>query len=109
MSVRPDRKSLILTGNLAAGSAFPPPWSVEELNACFVVKNSAGQKLAYVYYEEEPGQAVDGEVAHEDELSGAFLFGRAISALVIFAPSKFCEWPTWLRFQRRGRTQGPQA
>jgi hypothetical protein len=73
---------------------FPPPWSVEELNACFVVKNCAGQKLAYVYYEEEPGQAVDGEVAHEDELSGAFLFGRAISALVIFAPSKFCEWPT---------------
>src|SRR5215469_14958280 len=29
---------------------FPPPWSVEELNdACFVVIDSAGQKLAYVY------------------------------------------------------------
>jgi hypothetical protein len=25
---------------------FPPPWSVEELQACFVVKDSAGQKLA---------------------------------------------------------------
>ncbi len=25
---------------------FPPPWSVEELEACFVVKNSAGQKAA---------------------------------------------------------------
>jgi len=24
---------------------FPPPWSVEELQACFVVKDSAGQKL----------------------------------------------------------------
>jgi hypothetical protein len=24
----------------------PPPWSVEELKACFVVKDSAGQKLA---------------------------------------------------------------
>jgi hypothetical protein len=25
---------------------FPPPWSVEELNdACFIVKDSAGQKL----------------------------------------------------------------
>jgi hypothetical protein len=30
---------------------FPPPWSVEELDACFVVIDSAGQKLAYVYFE----------------------------------------------------------
>jgi hypothetical protein len=28
---------------------FPPPWSVEELNDAFIVKDSAGQKLAYVY------------------------------------------------------------
>jgi hypothetical protein len=35
---------------------FPPPWSVDELEACFVVKDDAGQKLAYVYYEEEPGR-----------------------------------------------------
>jgi hypothetical protein len=25
---------------------FPPPWSVEELDACFIVTDSAGQKLA---------------------------------------------------------------
>jgi hypothetical protein len=35
---------------------FPPPWSVEELDACFVVKDSRGQKLAYGYFEEEPGR-----------------------------------------------------
>jgi hypothetical protein len=35
---------------------FPPPWSVDELEACFVVKDNAGQKLAYVYYEEEAGR-----------------------------------------------------
>jgi hypothetical protein len=29
---------------------FPPPWSVEELDACFVVIDSAEQKLAYVYF-----------------------------------------------------------
>ena len=34
---------------------FPPPWTVEELDACFVVIDSAEQKLAYVYFEEEPG------------------------------------------------------
>jgi hypothetical protein len=35
---------------------FPPPWSVEDIGAAFVVRDSAGQKLAYVYFEDEPGQ-----------------------------------------------------
>jgi hypothetical protein len=35
---------------------FPPPWSVEETEACFIVKDSGGQKLAYVYFEDEPGR-----------------------------------------------------
>jgi len=34
---------------------FPPPWSVEELDA-FVVKDSAGQTLAHVYFENESGR-----------------------------------------------------
>ncbi|MGB6288143.1 MAG: hypothetical protein WBG18_27585 [Xanthobacteraceae bacterium] len=29
---------------------FPPPWSIEDLGPCFVVKDSAGQKLSYVYF-----------------------------------------------------------
>jgi hypothetical protein len=33
---------------------FPPSWSVEELDACFVVKDHNGQKLAYLYFEDEP-------------------------------------------------------
>ena len=33
---------------------FPEPWSVEELDACFVVKDSNGQALAYMYFEKEP-------------------------------------------------------
>ena len=44
---------------------FPPPWSAEELEVCYVVRNHAGQKLAYVYFEEEPGPAIGGQVAHE--------------------------------------------
>ena len=35
---------------------FPPPWSVEELDACFVVRDHDGQQLAHVYYEDEPGR-----------------------------------------------------
>jgi hypothetical protein len=30
---------------------FPPPWSVEETNACFIVRDGKGQALAYVYFE----------------------------------------------------------
>ena len=39
-----------------AARRFPPPWSVEELDACFVVTDSAGQKLAFIYFEDEPGR-----------------------------------------------------
>jgi hypothetical protein len=35
---------------------FPPSWSVEELDACYVVRDHDGQQLAYVYFEEEPGR-----------------------------------------------------
>ena len=35
---------------------FPPPWSVEETDACFIVRDANGQVLAYVYFEEEPGR-----------------------------------------------------
>jgi hypothetical protein len=30
---------------------FPPPWSVEDIGTAFVVTHSAGQKLAYIYFE----------------------------------------------------------
>ena len=46
---------------------FPPPWSVEELDACYVVKDSAGQKLSYVYFEEEPGRRSAAKLLTKDE------------------------------------------
>ena len=35
---------------------FPPPWTVEETDACFIVTDACGLSLAYVYFEEEPGR-----------------------------------------------------
>jgi hypothetical protein len=44
---------------------FPPPWSVEEQAACFVVRHHKGQQLAYVYFEDEPGRMLSGQVAQQ--------------------------------------------
>jgi hypothetical protein len=46
---------------------FPPPWSLLELEACFVVTDIAGQKLAYVYFEEEPGRRSSAKLLTKDE------------------------------------------
>jgi hypothetical protein len=43
---------------------IPPPWTVEELDACFVVKDSSGQKLAYVYFEAS-GPPLSGKVTQQ--------------------------------------------
>jgi hypothetical protein len=47
---------------------FPPPWTVEEYNdACFVVRDHNGQKLAYVYFEEEPGRRSAAKLLSKNE------------------------------------------
>jgi hypothetical protein len=46
---------------------FPPPWTDEELDVCFVVTDSAGQKLAYVYFEDEPGRRSAAKLLTKDE------------------------------------------
>ncbi len=36
---------------------FSPPWTIDEANAaCFIVRDSTGQAIAYVYFEHEPGR-----------------------------------------------------
>ena len=35
---------------------FPPPWSIEEQEACFTVRDENGQALAYLHFEDEPGR-----------------------------------------------------
>jgi hypothetical protein len=33
---------------------FPLPWSVEEQDGCFVVRDSKGRAVSNVYFEDEP-------------------------------------------------------
>jgi hypothetical protein len=35
---------------------FPAPWTAEEHNACFIVRDRNYQTLVYIYFEEEPGR-----------------------------------------------------
>jgi hypothetical protein len=37
---------------VVADRRFPPPWSVEEGQTWFVVKDNGGQKLAYVHFDD---------------------------------------------------------
>jgi hypothetical protein len=46
---------------------FLPPWSVEELDSCFVVKDRNGQALAYMYFEKEPRRRFRRELLTRDE------------------------------------------
>ena len=46
---------------------FPPPWSVEDIGAAFVVRGHDGQQLACVYFEDEPGRRSAAKLLTKDE------------------------------------------
>jgi hypothetical protein len=46
---------------------FPPPWSVEDIGAAFVVRDQNGQELAYIYFEDEPQRRVSAKMLSKDE------------------------------------------
>jgi hypothetical protein len=52
---------------MVAARRFPPPWTVEETDACFIIKDSGGQQLAYVYFEDEPGRRSAAKLLTRDE------------------------------------------
>ena len=60
---------------------FPPPWSVEEQKACFVVRDHNGQKLAYVYFEDEPSRRTAAKLLTRDEARIAANFAKLADLL----------------------------
>ena len=67
---------------------FPPPWTVEELDNCFVVTDGAEQKLAYVYFEEETGRRSAGKLLSKDE-------ARRIAVNLARLPELLMAQPHW--------------
>jgi hypothetical protein len=41
---------------MTEGRRFPPPWTIEDHGACFIVRDKNGQALGYFYFEQEPGR-----------------------------------------------------
>ena len=39
---------------VSTATRFPPPWSIEERQESFIVKDANGQALGYLYFEDEP-------------------------------------------------------
>ena len=61
---------------------FPPPWTVEDIGATYVVRTLSGQALAYVYFEEEPGRRSAAKLPTKDE-------ARAYFAAIDFSISSY--------------------
>ena len=47
--------------------SFPLPWEIEDNAACFIVKDTNGRPLAYVYFEEESGRRTAAGLLTRDE------------------------------------------
>ena len=59
---------------------FPPPWSIEERQKSFIVKDANGQQLAYLYFEDEPQRQLSTKRLSRDE-------ARRIAANIAKLPS----------------------
>ena len=46
---------------------FPSPWTTEETEACFIVKDRNGPAMAYVYFGNEPGRRTVAGLLTRDE------------------------------------------
>jgi hypothetical protein len=52
---------------MAGSRRFPPPWTVEETQPCFIVRDANQQALAFVYCEDEPGRRAAAKLLTRDE------------------------------------------
>jgi hypothetical protein len=52
---------------MSAGHHFAPPWSVEEQDGSFVVRDRNGQALSYVYFKGQRDRRLVGTLFTRDE------------------------------------------
>jgi hypothetical protein len=63
---------------MASRRRFPPPWKVAKGTESYVATDAAGQRLAYVYFENEPiRQGIMKRISRDD----AYQLARAITRI----------------------------
>ena len=77
---------------------FPPPWTSEETEACFIVRDNTGRALAYVYYEKEPSRRASANLLTKDE-------ARRVASNIAKLPNS--EWAARRHRNRAGRASRP--
>ena len=56
---------------------FPPPWTLDEHDECFIVRDANGQALGYFYFgEEQQSPAIDRRLTRDDARRMAVNFAR---------------------------------
>jgi hypothetical protein len=80
---------------MSVGHSFAPPWSVEEQDGCFVIRDGNGRALSCVYFKDEHGRRSAAALFTRDE-------ARHLAAAVAKLPDLFpsgtrsdcCDRPT---------------
>jgi hypothetical protein len=76
-------------GGMPTTCPFPPPWTANDIETCFLVRDRNGQALAYVYFEDEPGRRTAAKLLTRDQ-------ARRVAANIAKLPDAL----------RRGRLKG---
>lgn len=63
---------------MATRRRYPPPWKIEEHEESYVVTDGTGQRLAYVYFEDEPQRRMSMKRIGKDD---AWQLARAITRI----------------------------
>jgi hypothetical protein len=56
-----------MSRSMRSPHSFPPPWQIEETDACFIVRDADGQALGYFYFEDAPGRRSVAKLLTRDE------------------------------------------